>query len=59
MEENLKATCNKCGFSGNPDDFDACLSTHHDLRCPKCGTTNIDWNYESYKGNALVLNEDK
>lgn len=35
-------TCNGCGFTGDGDDFDAAFSAYHDLRCPKCGTTNID-----------------
>lgn len=34
--------CNQCGFQGDPSEFDPCLSPYHDLRCPKCGTTNID-----------------
>lgn len=42
-EKELKAVCIECGFSGSPDEFDACLSIYHDLICPECGTTNIDW----------------
>ena len=55
MEEDIRATCNECGFSGSPNEFDMALSPYHDLRCPKCKTTNIDWNCESYKDNTLVL----
>ncbi len=49
------ATCRQCGFSEQPDKFDVCLSPYHDLRCPECGTTNIDWTNGSYKDNNLVL----
>lgn len=36
------ATCNGCGFTAHPDGFKPCTSAYHDLRCPKCGTTDID-----------------
>ena len=39
---NDVATCNRCGFSGHADKFEACLSVWHDLRCPMCGTTDIN-----------------
>lgn len=58
MEEDLNAICNECEFSGHPDEFDAALSAYHDLRCPKCGTTNIRHSYGSYKNNTLVLRND-
>lgn len=54
-EKELKAICLGCGFSAHPEEFDACLSVYHDLRCPKCSTTNIDWTYGKYKDNTLVL----
>lgn len=49
-------TCNRCGFSGKTDDFEPCLSAQHDLKCPDCGSTDIDWNYGSYVNNNLVMN---
>lgn len=52
-EEEI-ATCLQCGFSGSPEEFNACLSPYHDLRCPECGTTNIDWTFGNYKDNTLV-----
>ncbi len=57
MEKNkeLVATCRQCGFSTPPEKFDACLSPYHDLRCPECGTTDIDWTYGCYIDNNLVL----
>jgi len=36
------AICNGCGFSDHPDNFKGCLTAYHDLRCPKCSTTDID-----------------
>lgn len=50
------ATCNQCGFSASPEEFDACLSPYHDLRCPECGTTDVDWTNGIYKDNTLVTN---
>lgn len=34
--------CNQCSWEGDAADCDACLSAHHDVRCPQCGTTNVD-----------------
>ena len=36
------ATCRQCGFSASPEDFEACLSAFNDLRCPECGTTDVE-----------------
>ena len=36
------ATCRQCGFSASPEDFEACLSAYNDLRCPECGTTDVE-----------------
>lgn len=59
--------CNGCGFEAEADDFDACMSAYHDMRCPKCGTTDIDttgifeaWaargkRYGFGKNNSLVM----
>ena len=55
MEEDIKATCNECGFSGHPNEFDAALSPYHDLRCPNCETTDVDWTCGSYVNNTLVI----
>lgn len=40
MEAHAK--CKGCGFSGTGDQFEPCLTAYHDLKCPDCGTTNID-----------------
>ncbi len=53
--KELIATCIQCGFSAHPEKFHACISVYHHLRCPDCGTTNIDWTYGSYRDNTLVL----
>jgi phage FluMu protein Com len=34
--------CNRCNFEGTPNEFEASFSVYHDVKCPKCGTTNID-----------------
>ena len=47
--------CEECGFTASPDEFDASISAYHDLKCPKCGTTNIDWDYGGYKHNNLDM----
>lgn len=38
----MKARCRECGFAAHPESFDPTPSAYHDLRCPECGTTNID-----------------
>lgn len=40
----MKAKCQRegCGYEGHPDTFGGCMTPYHDLRCPKCGTTNVD-----------------
>jgi len=35
------ARCRSCGFEADGGDFDA-GGMYSDLRCPKCGTTNVD-----------------
>ncbi len=52
-EEIKNPRCEECGFTANPEEFDASSSAYHDLKCPKCGTTDIDWNYGGYKHNNL------
>jgi predicted RNA-binding Zn-ribbon protein involved in translation (DUF1610 family) len=37
-----KAHCNGCGFEGEADTFNPCPTAWHDLRCPSCGTTDIN-----------------
>lgn len=37
-----RATCNGCGFNGHADEYKPCMSAYHDLRCPKCDTTDIN-----------------
>lgn len=36
--------CNgeECGYVGEADTFDGCATPYHDMRCPKCGTTDVD-----------------
>lgn len=58
-EIELIAICRGCGFSAHPDKFDISISLYHDLRCPKCKTTDIDWTYGSYKDNTLVTDPIK
>lgn len=41
------AICNGCSFSGNANQFAASLSAYHDLRCPRCGTTDINTKLEN------------
>jgi predicted Zn-ribbon and HTH transcriptional regulator len=36
------AICLGCGFADHPDNFKPCISVYHDLRCPNCGTSEID-----------------
>jgi len=54
-EETSVAVCNRCGFSAPPEEFEPCLSPYHDLRCPECGTTDVDWTNGSYVDNNLSL----
>jgi predicted nucleic-acid-binding Zn-ribbon protein len=39
---DVDVVCLGCGYKGKTETFDSCLSPYHDLRCPKCGTTNLD-----------------
>ena len=41
-EETAEVRCYKCGWKGAADDCNACISPLHDLKCPKCGTTDLD-----------------
>lgn len=52
-EEIKNPRCEQCGFTASPDEFDASISAYHDLKCPKCGTTNIDRNNGGYNHNNL------
>lgn len=52
---NGEPTCRECGYHGSPDSFPAALSVYHDVRCPKCGTTNIDGDFGDYKDNSIEL----
>ena len=52
-EEIKNPICEQCGFTAGPDEFEASYSPYHDLKCPKCGTTNIDWNCGVYKHNNM------
>lgn len=49
--------CEECCFTASPDEFDASISAYHDLKCPMCGTTNIDWDYGGYKHNNLDMSK--
>lgn len=60
---NIEVNCKMCGSSFTPDDAKPCASAYHDLRCPSCGSTNLDtseilelWADYSYgKNNCLVM----
>jgi hypothetical protein len=42
---NDTITCNSCGYSGNINFYLPCFSSvYADCRCPKCGSTNNDYN---------------
>jgi predicted nucleic-acid-binding Zn-ribbon protein len=41
-KHKVTAKCKRCHYSDTPDFFDASESLYHDLKCPKCGTTDID-----------------
>lgn len=58
LDTSQKAKCNGCGFTASPEDFEPSMSPYHDLKCPKCGTTNIDWDCGSYKGNTLDTSKE-
>lgn len=34
--------CKRCGWNGAPHDADVSHSPYHDMKCPVCGTTQID-----------------
>ena len=42
QKAEITVRCNGCGWSGPPDDCPGTTSYHSDMRCPKCGTTNLD-----------------
>lgn len=52
-EDIKNPVCEQCGFTASPEEFDPSTSAYHDLKCPQCGTTNIDWNYCGYIHNNL------
>lgn len=56
-EEIKNPICENCGFTADPKKFDASTSAYHDLKCPICGTTNIDWDYGGYKHNNLDMSK--
>lgn len=56
-EEIENPICEQCGFTAGPDEFYPSVSAYHDLKCPKCGTTNIDWNCGGYKHNNLDVSK--
>lgn len=37
-----EVSCKQCGWEGDAADAEPNLSPYHDLRCPHCGTTNLD-----------------
>jgi hypothetical protein len=45
----ITAKCKRCDYKNTPDLFDASDSPYHDLKCPMCGTTDID--------TSLISNE--
>lgn len=38
----MTVTCLGCTWSGPAEKCTPALSVYHDLRCPECGTTNLD-----------------
>ena len=58
---SAKVRCCECGYYGPWQEFPAAGSAYHDLRCPKCSTTNLDTSeclaedsgYGYGKGNTL------
>jgi hypothetical protein len=42
--KELIARCRRkgCEYEGSVDTFKPAMSPYHDMRCPKCGTTNVD-----------------
>jgi len=49
MEQD-QVRCNHCGFTGTPESFPPALSVYHDMKCPKCGTTNLDTSKVEFDG---------
>lgn len=49
--------CERCGFIANPEKFESSPSAYYDLKCPKCGSIDIDWDYGGYKHNNLDVNK--
>ena len=39
---NAKCLRPGCGFEGPVEEFPGCLTSYHDMCCPKCGTTRVD-----------------
>lgn len=39
---NARCLQRDCGYYGLSKSFKVCVGVYHDLRCPKCGTTDID-----------------
>jgi len=56
-EEIKNPICEECGFTASPDEFEASSSAYHDLKCPRCGTTNIDWDFGGYEHNNLDISK--
>jgi len=62
--DDLRATCKTCGFTGHPFEFDAALCCYHDLACPRCRSRDIDTsacNYEGYAygdDNTLIVEKN-
>ncbi len=55
--ESENPTCRTCGHTGPPETFPPAFSVYHDLQCPNCNSTNLNWDCGCYKGNTLVLPE--
>lgn len=45
--------CRSCGYEGNIETYDPCISPYNDCRCPKCGSTNNQHN-DDYQENLYA-----
>ncbi len=48
MDNNIHV-CNRCHFRGTMGNFDPSMGLYSDIKCPDCGSTDIDINFEYSK----------
>ena len=39
---SVQILCKNCGKKFPPDEAKGCATPYHDMRCPECGTSNLD-----------------